>query len=301
MRLPYLLNPIYRFARLTTPERVKPTVRGWYNAFNKWATYGRTDIFTALDIETNARCNLRCSYCPVSTFERGDHYMPTELFKKIIDDVAAFPFVYKGRISPHFYGDPLLDARLPELLAYAHEKLPKAEIIIHTNGLALTRENYRALVNIGNTGLLITRHLRKLPNAVLDILRTEKDAKRYITIQSLERVGLFNRGGRKPVKKPHVSKRCYYVSDEIAIDWRGYVVCTNDFFVRESFGSVKERSLGDIWWDPAFQAKRKQLKSGDLCLQHCRESLGQTTENKGMPSEGHTEGYSLRPDPPDLE
>lgn len=295
MRLPYLLNPLYRFARRATPEKIKPTLRGWYNIMNKWATYGHADIFTALDIETNSRCNLKCSYCPVSEFDRGDHYMAEELFRKIIDDLASFPFTYRGRISPHFYGDPLIDERLPRLLRYAHEQLPKAEIIIHTNGIKLTKEAYRSLVDVGITGFLITRHLRYLPKNVLDILNEEKDAKRYITIQTLDNVGLFNRGGIKRVKTPHVSKRCYYVSDEIAIDYRGYVICTNDFFVRESFGNVNERSLGDIWWDPEFQSIRKRLRAGDQCLTHCRESLGQTAIASGViPTGAKADGYQRR-------
>ncbi|MBI3956646.1 MAG: radical SAM protein [Candidatus Kerfeldbacteria bacterium] len=298
MRLPYLLNPLYRFARRATPERIKPTVRGWYNALNKWATYGRTDIFTALDIETNARCNLQCSYCPVSEFDRGNHYMPDQLFRKIIDDLAAFPFTYKGRLSPHFYGDPLIDVRLPELMRYAHQKLPQAKIIIHTNGIKLTVANYRELVAAGITGFLITRHMRHLPKPVLDILQDEPGAKKYITVQTLDKVGLFNRGGNKPVKTPHVSKSCYYVSDEIAVDYRGYVVCTNDFFVREAFGNVNERSLGAIWWDPEFVSVRQRLRNGDQCLTHCRESLGQETIESGVIPEGaRAGGYTKRQTP----
>lgn len=294
MRLPYLLNPIYRFARIATPEHIKPTLRGWYNILNKKATYSRTDIFTALDIETNTHCNLQCSYCPVSEFDRGIQYMPTEMFKKIIDDVAAFPFVYQGRISPHFYGDPLLDERLPELMRYTRTKLPKAQIIIHTNGIRLTTENYRALISAGIEGLLITRHTKHVPKGVIDILKNEKNAHRYITIQTLEHVGLFNRGGSKLVREPHVARRCYYLSDEIAIDYRGYVVCTNDFFVRESFGNVAKRSLADIWWDSQFVETRKRLRSGDLCLQHCRESLGQEKNTPDIPVGSHAENYRKR-------
>lgn len=274
MRLPYLFNPLYRFARLATPERIKPTVRGLYNMLNKWVTYRDTDIFTALDIETNARCNLKCAYCPVSMFDRGDQFMSEQLFKKIIDDLASFPREYEGRISPHFYGDPLIDPRLPKLLQYAHEKLPKAQIIIHTNGIKLTRELYRELVNAGITGLLITRHMPHWPKPVLDILESEPYAKRYITLQTLDNVGLFDRGGTKPVRKRHHAKRCYYVSDEIAIDWRGRVICTNDFFCRDSFGDVNTTSLRDIWFAPKFQRIRKELRSGNLVLQHCRECLG---------------------------
>lgn len=274
MRLPYLLNPLYRTARLVVPEAVKPYVRGWYNAANKWATYGHADVFTALDIETNSRCNLRCTYCPVARYDRGDHYMPATLYKKIIDDVAQFPFVYQGRISPHFYGDPLIDDRLPELLSYTRARLPKASIIIHTNGLKLSRTLYRSLVAAGIDGFLITRHLKYWPKTVENILASEPDAKRYITLQRLDNVGIFERGGTKPVKKVHRFKRCYYLSDEIAIDYQGNVVCTNDFFIRDGFGNVSHRSLGEIWWDPAFVKTRKQLRAGNITLQHCREVCG---------------------------
>lgn len=221
--------------------------------------------------------------------------MTEELFKKIVDDIAAFPFEYKGRVSPHFYGDPLVDARMPQLMAYVREKLPKCKIIIHTNGLKLTRELYRALVNAGIDGLLITRHTPLWPKNVLDIIATEPDAKTYIVQQTLDKVGLFNRGGTKAVKKPHVSKRCYYVSDEIAIDYRGRVICTNDFFVRDSFGDVTKRSLGEIWWDPQFVKIRQDLRDGRVTLQHCKECLGTATPTRHdeLPVGADAQDYTL--------
>jgi 8-amino-3,8-dideoxy-alpha-D-manno-octulosonate transaminase len=273
MKLPYIMNRFYRFMRIATPEVVKPTTRGVYNMLNKFATYGRTDIFTALDIETNSRCNLRCSYCPVSVVDRGDHFMPESLFQKIIDDLSIFP--YRGRLSPHFYGDPLIDERLPRLMAYARKKLPLARLIIHTNGIKLTREAYRELIDVGVDGFLITRHMRHWPRTVRDIVEQEPDAKKYVRLQDLQSVGLFNRGGTVKLKKERVLKRCFYLSDEIAIDYRGEVACTNDFFVRESFGNVGDQHLlKDLWWGPRFSMIRKRLRDGHFDLQVCRECSG---------------------------
>lgn len=240
---------------------------------NKWSTYGHADIFTALDIETNSRCNLRCSYCPVSIVDRGDHFMPESLFQKIIDDLSVFP--YRGRISPHFYGDPMIDERMPQLMAYARKKLPQARLIIHTNGIKLTRESYRELVRVGVDGFIITRHMRHLPKTVRDILEQEPDAKHYLRLQDLQTVGLFNRAGTVKLKKERVLKRCFYISNEIAIDYRGEVACTNDFFVRESFGNVaNQHLLKDIWWGPQFSMIRKRLRHGHFDLQVCRECSG---------------------------
>ncbi|MFH0818519.1 MAG: radical SAM/SPASM domain-containing protein [Patescibacteria group bacterium] len=274
MKLPYLRNPIYRAARLLTPEKIKPTLRGWYNALNKLATYRRQDVFTALDIEINSRCNLRCRYCPVSLWNRGDALMPDDLYRKIIDDLADFPFPYRGRVSPHFYNDPLVDRRLPELMRYTREKLPHAVLLIHTNGVALTREFYRSLIASGIDGMLITRHTRVLPRSVLDIIKSEPDADRFLTIQSLKHVGLFERGGIERVARPHRLRSCYYLSDEIAIDYRGNVVCTNDFFIRDPFGNVHDASLKDIWWEKRFVDIRKKLKKGKIALSVCRDCMG---------------------------
>jgi len=38
-----------------------------YNIANKFVTYGRTDIFTALDWEINSDCSMRCSHAVART------------------------------------------------------------------------------------------------------------------------------------------------------------------------------------------------------------------------------------------
>lgn len=47
MKLPHVMNNIYRFAADNLPESIKPTSRGLYNKVNKIITYGysHSDIF----------------------------------------------------------------------------------------------------------------------------------------------------------------------------------------------------------------------------------------------------------------
>lgn len=254
---------------------MKPTVRGLYNMANKYATYGQADIFTAIDIETNAKCNMVCSYCPVSLDGkgRGDHYMPESLFRKIVDDVSEFPF--RGRLSPHFYGEPTLDERLPSLMAYARKKLPLASLIIHTNGTRLTRTLYRELLKAGVIGFVITRHAPKWPKNVLDILEHEPGAKQYIKLQDLENYALFNRGGTVAPEKERKFNRCFYLSDEVGVTYTGEVVCTNDYYVKESFGNVtKQHLLHDIWWGEEFSTIRRRLRQGKFDLGLCQACSG---------------------------
>lgn len=121
MKLPTLLSKSYVESSKFFPEFMKPTLRGLYYSFTKLLNYCTFNMFVALDIETTPECNIKCSYCPTAFHNRGKKLMDEKLFKKIIDELAEIP--YKGRLSPHFYGEPLLDNRLPKLLAYAREKL----------------------------------------------------------------------------------------------------------------------------------------------------------------------------------
>src|SRR5262249_38211986 len=150
---------------------VKPTARGLYNMANKLVTYGSTEMFSAVAIEINSKCNLKCSYCPISTHSRGDELMPESLFTKILTDLGSFP--YRGKLSPHFYGEPSLDDRLVNLMRLARKHVPGAELIIHSNGTHLTRSLYRQLIEVGVDGFIVTRHTPKWPKNVLAIQEHE--------------------------------------------------------------------------------------------------------------------------------
>lgn len=70
-------------------------------------------------LETGGPCNRACHYCPVSLHARPGE-MPRPLFEKIIDDLVSIGF--SRTLSFHFYNEPLMDARLPGLVAHARER-----------------------------------------------------------------------------------------------------------------------------------------------------------------------------------
>ncbi|HDO6812531.1 radical SAM/SPASM domain-containing protein [Klebsiella pneumoniae] len=275
MKLPLVLNSFYRVVAQNLPEVIKPSVRGWYNELNKIVTYGykNKDIFTAIDFEINSHCNLECSYCPASFKDgRGRNLMPVDIFKKAIDDLSAID--YSGRISPHFFGEPLLDDRLTDLMAYARKKLPKSEIIIHTNGIRLSKEKYDACMSAGVTGFLVTKHTKTMPKNIVDIVESKYAKNGTIKVRTIDNLTLFNRGGTvKPVKERKM-KRCFYLSDEISITHTGNVVCTNDFSETHIFGNVNNTNLLDIWNDKEFRKIRKEVRMGLLSLDMCKKCSG---------------------------
>ena len=199
--------------------------------------------------------------------------MAEPLFTKILQDLSSFP--YRGRISPHFYGEPSLDDRLVHLMALARRLVPGAQLIIHTNGINLTRALYRELIDAGVNGFLVTRHTPKWPKNIIAIQTNEPDASLYLRMHDLENAVLFNRGGTVKPRKERRLHRCYYLSDEIAVTHDGEVVCTNDFHVTESFGNVRDRHLlNDIWWGKEFTKCRSELRRGRFELAVCKACSG---------------------------
>ncbi|WP_049590627.1 radical SAM/SPASM domain-containing protein [Acinetobacter baumannii] len=274
MKLPLVMNIFYRFAADNFPESYKPIARGLYNNINKIVTYGykNRDIFTAIDFEINSQCNLECSYCPSSFRDgRGENYMSEDIYRKVIDDLELMN--YKGRVSPHFFGEPLLDKRLPKLISYARSKLAQADIVIHTNGIKLNESNYIELIKAGVSGFLVTQHTKKMPKVFLETFdKFKNDGK--IILRSLNNKTLFNRAGTVDYEKSRKMTRCYYLSDEISITHNGNVVCTNDFHESYIFGNVNNTSLKDIWLSPHFKKIRTDVRNGFFELDMCKKCVG---------------------------
>ena len=99
-------------------------------------------------------CNFRCRFCPTGhpqllrTVKRPSGSMKYDLFRKIVDDLHAFPDKIK-RLYLYHEGEPLLNPRLPEMVAYAKKADVAESIQVTTNGALLTRKIARALIEAG--------------------------------------------------------------------------------------------------------------------------------------------------------
>ncbi|MBO4350637.1 MAG: radical SAM protein [Proteobacteria bacterium] len=93
-------------------------------------------------IETTNRCNARCKFCPNNSLARNRRVMSDDLFKKIIEDCKEFPL---PAIEPFLQGEPFVDAKILDRLAYINEHLPNTALRLYSNGAALTKEKSDAL------------------------------------------------------------------------------------------------------------------------------------------------------------
>lgn len=201
----------------------------------------------------NSRCNRRCSYCPVSLdpFPDVAKKMERRIFTRLLEELASISF--DGRLSYHFYNEPLLRKDLEDLVAEAAERLPDACQVLYTNGDYLSNDRYAALQRAGMHWFVVTRH--------------DSDAfpeRLAQTVLMPAQLDLTNRGG---VLFPVVSALtlpCYVPMEMLIVTVSGDVVlCYEDARRQHVFGNLMQQSLIEIWTSDRFTAARQWLAQGE--------------------------------------
>ncbi|MEE9606018.1 MAG: radical SAM protein [Candidatus Scalindua sp.] len=113
-------------------------------------------------IDPSSACNFKCNFCCHSI--KPDHIkrsgfkpqiMDFELFSSVIEQIRYFPDKIK-MLSLFLVGEPLLNKRLPDMIAYAKESMIADRIFLTTNGSLLTKQVSRILVDAGLDEILIS-------------------------------------------------------------------------------------------------------------------------------------------------
>jgi hypothetical protein len=104
-----------------------------------------------VSLEAHTVCNQSCYFCPVSIAPRENHFMPTELYERILSQLSD----YRSTIEALFminYNEPTADKRFVEQVrAIRAAGLPPAVL---TNGTGLTPDRVDALVAMGGLRFL---------------------------------------------------------------------------------------------------------------------------------------------------
>jgi hypothetical protein len=99
------------------PFAAQPDLQWLWSESWLFATYDaiwRASRLRYASIETVSACQQRCCFCPVSVAPRPVTRMPTELFFRILEQLAAIRTV-EGVFLNH-YNEPFLDTRLPNMV-----------------------------------------------------------------------------------------------------------------------------------------------------------------------------------------
>ena len=100
-----------------------------------------------LEIETVNACNARCPMCTIEDWQRNTPTMKDDLFKHVADEIIDHSDEVI-RVSLYRDGEPLLDKKLPNRVAYLKDGGVNATTI-STNVSLLTEERSRALLEAG--------------------------------------------------------------------------------------------------------------------------------------------------------
>ena len=208
-----------------------------------------------VEMEINSRCNLRCPYCPVSI--DPPLHVPRLMHESVLDRLLAEleRLGFAGRVSYHFYNEPLLHPDLRGVVAAVKSRLPEAQQVLYTNGELLDEARHRQLREAGVDLFVVTSHSgREFPPRENQVLLKPTDLQ------------LTNRGGALDDigPAPPLTLPCYAPSTVLVITATGDVVlCYEDYHRTQVMGNVMDGSLEDIWFSPRFSHLREALGQGD--------------------------------------
>ena len=112
------------------------------------------DYPIGVGIETLARCNAACDFCPYPTMPRKGERMDDALIDKFVEELSAFPVDLPVSINPARINEPLLDRRVLPMLLEIEERYPSMTISLFSNGSTLTDGMLARLATLKRIGLL---------------------------------------------------------------------------------------------------------------------------------------------------
>ncbi|MCB2185388.1 MAG: SPASM domain-containing protein [Deltaproteobacteria bacterium] len=230
------------------------------------AREGRFPRFTQVLLETRTDCNRRCAFCPQGHARRPFQQMSWEVFRRVIDELVRLEFA--GRIALFMTNEPLLDERLPEMLAYARAASPRFFLDINTNGMILSVDKVDQLLAAGLDNLNIQDYRtpedraagRKSPHIAAVLAAYGANPKLDYVERSTQEV-LSSRAGHVPkTAGGPVACFCSFPFRKLAVAPDGEVVlCCMDYHYQERLGNVMAAGLEEIWQGPGFRAFREAL------------------------------------------
>jgi radical SAM protein with 4Fe4S-binding SPASM domain len=222
--------------------------------------------FLGIEIEINHHCNLACTYCPNSNTERiSKGLMSIEQFTIIMNQLKDIS--YEGRISYHFYNEPLLHPDLENFVKLSKKILPKTRSEIFTNGMFLNEEKYFALRAAGVDKFTVTQHQGINKIAFEDTFKKlSDDEKKHVKFYDYSQLIYSNRGGLvnfgRALEEP-LKRTCLIPTCSLVVTVNGNIItCYEDYNEQSNMGNIFKEHIRDIWNKSEYLEFREDLKRG---------------------------------------
>lgn len=246
----------------------KSLFKNYINLFDEQMNAGAPILPCLISIETINRCNSTCSFCPANrdSDKRPFARMDEKLFHKIIGELSELE--YDGYLNLYVNNEPFMDKRIEDWYIYAHEKLPKAKMLLYTNGTLITEERFKKIIpvidkmfiNNYSETLEVHDNVKKLIDYVKNTQELwDKDI--TVQIRYIKEI-LTNRAGEAPnnSRKIKNGKICIMPYTDFTIYPNGNVgLCCSDALEKTSYGNLNESSLYEIWTSDKYRKLREVI------------------------------------------
>jgi len=128
---------------------------------------------TRVEIETHAKCNRVCSFCPNVIMDRrmNNTVADAAMLDRVFDELGSID--YQRQICVARYSEPLTNKQyLYERLAAARVRAPRAVLAITTNTDYLTATVLKQLRDVGLNTMYMSLYLRDNERWSLELART---------------------------------------------------------------------------------------------------------------------------------
>lgn len=140
-----IINPEFHILKFKK-ESEDPRYIAYRRKWNYNPTHFKVDKFPLhLDFETSTSCNLRCQFCFQSYDPPQSQKLDFDAYARVIDE-GAVNDLYSIKLQ--YRGEPTLDKRLPEFVAYAKES-GIIDVMFNTNATLLTENLIYKLIEGG--------------------------------------------------------------------------------------------------------------------------------------------------------
>lgn len=105
-----------------------------------------------LDVELNSSCNLSCKFCIHGVRRIKKHELGFDLFSQVMEQAREFGIT---SLKLNYMNEPLLLPELENYIRYARSQ-GMINVFLSTNGILLTDERARSLIDSGLTKLFVS-------------------------------------------------------------------------------------------------------------------------------------------------
>ena len=219
--------------------------------------------------------------------------MSRKMYEGILDDLQLYDGDFQLRL--HFYNEPLLDKRLPELIRVAKAQLPGTFLRVVSNGSLLTVAVAEELFRAGLDQLVVSGHKKEDVDRLLEAFRGHDLEEQIAIRRDYLRNCWSDRLASVPLQQNYYTGvrpigvnpwGCSFLT--VQIDYLGQVhQCCEDYQGDLILGNVEDRTVTDLLHQHLDRLKQVYCGRFEGVCAHCAASDSLHSYSPATPAHDH--------------